>query len=94
MSRQNEVEPEREGPRCPECKAALRFSHVEYAGRGTEVAVLRCSTCGAVVRGPARPRQARSAGRSSRRSHAPVDEGPPANPVIDPELARRLLGGD
>ena len=94
MTRQNDGEPEREGPRCPECKAGLHFSHVEYAGRGNEVAVLRCSSCGAVVRGPARPRQARSAARSSRRSHAPVDEGPPVNPVIDPDTARRLLGGE
>ncbi|MBJ7608380.1 MAG: hypothetical protein JF887_02965 [Candidatus Dormibacteraeota bacterium] len=29
------------------------------------------------------------AGRSRR--HQPIAEGPPSNPVIDPELARRLL---
>lgn len=85
---------DREAPRCPNCKAALSFSHVEYGGRGSEVPVMRCSGCGNVVRGQSRPRQARSQQRSSRRERAPIDEGPPANPVIDPEIARRLLGGE
>lgn len=83
---------EREAPRCPECRAVLRFSHIEYAGRGQEIAVRRCTSCGAVVRGQPRPRQAKTGGRSERRARAPLDEGPPANPVIDPEVARRLLG--
>lgn len=86
--------PEREAPRCPNCKAPLYFSHVEYRGRGSEVPVLRCSGCGNVVRGQSRPRQARSAERSRRRARAPIDEGPPSNPVLDPETVRRLLGGD
>ncbi|HEY7928124.1 MAG TPA: hypothetical protein VIG86_12000 [Candidatus Dormibacteraeota bacterium] len=34
-------------------------------------------------------RRAATTGRSRR--HQPVDEGPPTNPVLDPELARRLL---
>jgi hypothetical protein len=84
---------DREAPRCPQCGAALRFSHIEYAGRGQEVAVRRCSSCGAVVRGEPRPRPA-SGGRSKRRPRAPLDEGPPANPVIDAEIARRLLNGE
>jgi hypothetical protein len=44
------------------------------------------------VRGAVRSdaeRQERDRGRSKR--HRPVDEGPPTNPVIDPELARRLV---
>ena len=94
MTRQSDDAPAREAPRCPECKAALYLSHVEYAGRGNEIAVSRCSGCGTVVRGQARPRQAGSAARPSRRAHAPVDEGPPVNPVIDPETARRLLHGE
>ena len=94
MTRQGESDTPREAPRCPQCRAALYFSHVEYAGRGNEVAVLRCSGCGNVVRGQSRARQARSGERSSRRSRAPVDEGPPSNPVLDPETARRLLSGD
>ena len=85
---------ERAAPRCPICNAALYLSHVEYGGRGSEVPVLRCSSCGNVVRGQSRPRQARAANRSTRRPRAPIDEGPPANPVIDPEVARRLLGGE
>ena len=85
---------EREAPRCPNCNAALYFSHVEYGGRGSEVPVLRCSGCGNVIRGQSRPRQARSADRSSRRARAPIDEGPPANPVLDSETARRLLDGE
>ena len=86
--------PERAAPRCPECNAALFFSHVEYGGRGNEIPVLRCSGCGTVVRGQPRPRQARSKERPARRAKAPIDEGPPANPVIDSELAKRLLGGE
>ena len=85
---------ERAAPRCPNCRAALYLSHVEYGGRGSEVPVLRCSSCGNVVRGQSRPRQARAPERSGRRARAPIDEGPPANPVIDPDVARRLLGGD
>ena len=79
------------GPRCPRCGTALRLSHVEYAGRGLEAPVRRCPGCGEVIRGGPRPRRAPDPTRSRRR-HAPVDEGPPANPVLDPEVARRLLG--
>ncbi|MBV8528901.1 MAG: hypothetical protein JOZ75_11335 [Candidatus Dormibacteraeota bacterium] len=67
---------------------------MEYGGRGSEVPVLRCSGCGNDVRGQSRPRQARSNERPARRAKAPVDEGPPADPVIDPEVAKRLLGGE
>ena len=32
-------------------------------------------------------------GRTARsRKHADYDEGPPGNPVLDPEVAKRLLG--
>ncbi|MDQ2959455.1 MAG: hypothetical protein M3R48_00165 [Candidatus Dormibacteraeota bacterium] len=77
---------------CPRCGAALRTSHREYAGGGNSTTVLRCSTCGHTVSATARSdadREERNRGRSKR--HRPVDEGPPTNPVIDPELARRLL---
>jgi hypothetical protein len=77
---------------CPLCGAELRTSHREYAGAGTSAVVLRCSACGHTLRGAARSdaeRQERSRGRSKR--HRAVDDGPPTNPVIDSELARRLL---
>jgi hypothetical protein len=70
----------------------MRVSHREYAGAGSSTVVLRCASCGRTVTGPARSdadRRAANVGRSRR--HQPVDEGPPANPVLDPELARRLL---
>lgn len=70
----------------------MHHSHVEYAGRGLEVIVRRCDTCGATERGAPAPRRAPSP-RSRSRGHAPVDEGPPSNPVIDPETARRLRDG-
>ena len=69
----------------------MRTSHREYAGGGTSVSVLRCPSCGHTVAGAARSdADRRPAGGRSRR-HAPVDEGPPSNPVIDPALAARLL---
>ncbi len=77
---------------CPRCGAPLRASHREYAGRGSSTVVLRCATCGHTLEGSTRSdaeREVRNRGRSSK--HRPVDEGPPPNPVIDPELARRLL---
>jgi DNA-directed RNA polymerase subunit RPC12/RpoP len=77
---------------CPRCGAQLRTSHREYAGRGHSTMVLRCVACGHTVSAPApsdEHRAARGRGRSSK--HRPVDDGPPSNPVIDPEVAARLL---
>lgn len=69
------------------------MSHREYAGGATSAVVLRCSACGHTQKEAARSDADRSpapgGGRSKR--HRPVDEGPPPNPVLDPELARRLL---
>ena len=79
---------------CPRCGAPLRPSHREYAGGGASVSVMRCSACGYAVSGPARQAADRvPANRGRSRRHQPVDDGPPSNPVIDPELARRLLDG-
>src|SRR5438132_13363763 len=82
---------------CITCGGDIRFSHREYSGDGRTVAVYRCRACGAVTkRAPmlqsdtARDAQAR--GGKSRR-HRDIDEGPPLNPVIDPETAARLLEG-
>ena len=69
----------------------MRFSHREYASRGATASVWRCRACGMTARDEARVREDTPvARRASRRP--PVDEGPPANPVIDPDVARRLLG--
>jgi hypothetical protein len=70
----------------------MRLSHREYAGAGNSTAVLRCASCGRTATGSTRAdadRRAPDAGRSRR--HQPIDEGPPPNPVLDPEVARRLL---
>jgi hypothetical protein len=76
---------------CAHCGGALVRSHREYAGGGASADVLRCRGCGRTV--STAPRQdserQRPVGRSRR--HQPVDEGPPPNPVLDPDLATRLL---
>ena len=80
---------------CITCGGETHFSHRQYAGSGRTVAVYRCLTCGAVTTGTpmlqsesSKDARART-GRS--RKHAGYDEGPPGNPVLDPETARRLL---
>ena len=77
---------------CAHCGGVLRVSHREYSGAGNSTMVLRCASCGRTVAGSTRSdadRRAAGVGRSRR--HLPVDAGPPTNPVLDPELARRLL---
>jgi hypothetical protein len=68
------------------------MSHREYAGAGNSTSVLRCVSCGHTIAGAQRSDAERHGGNRGRsRKHRPVDEGPPPNPVIAPELARRLL---
>jgi uncharacterized protein with PIN domain len=76
--------------RCAKCGGDLRFSHREYAGRGTSSAVLRCAACGDVIRDMARE-TAQAPQRHTSKRHRDLDAGPLDNPVIDPELAARLL---
>jgi uncharacterized protein with PIN domain len=76
--------------RCPACGGELAFSHREYASRGTSAAVLRCRTCGEVVRDAARETQ-QATQRHTSKHHRDLDAGPPANPVLDPITAARLL---
>jgi DNA-directed RNA polymerase subunit RPC12/RpoP len=77
---------------CPRCGAQLRTSHREYAGRGQSTMVLRCAACGHTVSGAARSDSERAVrARRVSSKHRPVDEGPPSNPVIDPDVAARLL---
>jgi hypothetical protein len=68
----------------------MRFSHREYAGKGSVAPVWRCITCGALARETARAAEPRDA-PLSRRKRQPVDDGPPPNPVISPEMAAKLL---
>jgi len=76
--------------RCPGCGGELAFSHREYAGRGTSAAVLRCRACGDVVRDSAREAP-QATQRHQSKHHRDLDAGPPANQVLDPIIAARLL---
>ncbi len=76
--------------RCARCGGDLKFSHREYAGRGTSAAVLRCTGCGDVVRDSAREAP-QAAQRHRSKHHRDLDAGPLENPVIDPSIAARLL---
>lgn len=68
----------------------MRFSHREYAGKGTSAAVLRCGACGDVSRDTARE-TVQAPQRHTSKRHRDLEAGPPANPVLDPEIAARLL---
>ncbi len=74
---------------CAACGADVRFSHREYSGGGASRVVLRCRGCGAVTSHAAAAGDDDKARMRSRKP--PVDEGPPRNTVLDPEMARRLL---
>ena len=86
---------------CRLCGAATRFSHTAYVRAGESVALYVCTSCGTAYRGgmrggdqPGGP--ARPGGSARERKRPPVDEGPPANPVLDEDTARLLreaLGG-
>ncbi|MHB1522886.1 MAG: hypothetical protein ACYCS9_05040 [Candidatus Dormibacteria bacterium] len=71
------------------CGARVGRSHLEYLGGGRSLPVYVCSGCGLGYRGdgPTAP------AASSHRSRKPLPEGgSPENPVLDPEIARRILG--
>jgi uncharacterized protein with PIN domain len=76
--------------RCAKCGGDMRFSHREYAGKGMSAAVLRCASCGDVIRDAARE-SAPVVQRHTSKRHRDLDEGPLANPVLDPDIAARLL---
>jgi hypothetical protein len=84
---------------CRLCGSPTRFSHTAYQRAGVSVALYVCTSCGTVFRGGTRggddqPAPARGGGRERRRPT--IDEGPPANPVLDEATARMLkeaLGG-
>jgi uncharacterized protein with PIN domain len=76
--------------RCAKCGGDMRFSHREYAGKGMSAAVLRCVSCGDVIRDSARE-AAQVTQRHTSKRHRDLDAGPLANPVLDPDIAARLL---
>jgi hypothetical protein len=76
--------------RCAQCGGELRFSHREYAGKGSSAAVLRCAACGVVTRDAARATTQTPQRHTSKR-HRDLEAGPLENPVLDPKLAARLL---
>lgn len=76
--------------RCPKWGGDMRFSHREYARKGMSAAVLRCASCGDVIRDAARE-GAQAVQRHTSKRHRDLDAGPPPNPVLDPEMAARLL---
>lgn len=77
---------------CRLCGSPTRFSHTAYQRAGMSVALYVCTSCGTAFRGGIRggdePAPARSGGRERRRPA--IDEGPPANPVLDEATARML----
>lgn len=81
--------PEGGRPACPLCGAELRLSHRQYAGGGRSAPVLRCTGCGNLVHGVARPDAPRHPPPAGRRRPLP-DEGQPDNFVLDTETAERL----
>ena len=71
------------------CGGRVGRSHLEYLGAGRSLPVYVCSGCGLGYRGdgPAAPAE------PSHRSRKPLPQGgAPDNPVLDPEIARRILG--
>ena len=84
---------------CRQCGAQTRFSHTAYVRAGESVALYVCTSCGTGYRGGSRgadDRQQRDNRPMRDRKRPPVDDGPPANPVLDEATARMLreaLGG-
>ena len=71
------------------CGARVGWSHLEYLGAGRSLPVYVCSGCGLGYRGDG----ASAPSPSPRRSRKPLPEGgSPDNPVLDSEIARRILG--
>ncbi len=65
----------------------MAWSHRQYLGRGRSAAVYICTGCGLAYRG----REGQPEVAPARRRQRPLpDQGPPDNPVLDAELARRL----
>ncbi|MGC1185464.1 MAG: hypothetical protein WBA31_10015 [Candidatus Dormiibacterota bacterium] len=76
------------------CAQRIRWSHLQYLGRGKSAPVYVCSGCGLVFRGRGEE-GGRESAPAQRRRPLPA-EGSPDNPVLDEEVAaklRQLLSG-
>ena len=83
-------------PRLPEaracpCGGAVRWNHTAYLGHGESAGVYTCQRCGLAYHGPLRVRSDPGRGRRHQQTPAVALGGPPANPVLDPATAERLL---
>ena len=70
------------------CGQRTRWSHLQYLGRGGSAPVYVCVGCGRAYRGGAAEG---SSQKAVPRSRKPLPAGgPPANPVLDEEVAAKL----
>ncbi|HEY6538540.1 MAG TPA: hypothetical protein VI138_05800 [Candidatus Dormibacteraeota bacterium] len=70
------------------CGQRVRWSHLEYLGRGRSAPLYVCVGCGLSYRGQEGEGERRA---SAARSRRPLpEEGPPSNPVLDEATAERL----
>ncbi len=70
------------------CGQRIRWSHLQYLGRGRSAPVYVCVGCGRAYRGGAAEG---SAQKAEPRSRKPLPAGgPPDNPVLDQKVAAQL----
>lgn len=70
------------------CGHRIRWSHLLYLGRGRSAPLYHCAGCGLVYRG-SEDTGARMPAVARKQRPLP-EEGPPANPVLDEEIAAKL----
>jgi len=76
------------------CGQRIRWSHLQYRGRGRSAPIYVCVGCGLVFRG--REAEGGSESTSAKRKRPLPAEGSPDNPVLGEEVAaklRQLLSG-
>ncbi len=70
------------------CGQRIRWSHLQYLGRGRSGPLYVCAGCGLVYRG--REEAGALAPAVARKRRPLPEEGPPLNPVLDEEIAAKL----
>lgn len=89
----NELPPIPDGRICTNCSGKVVFSHRSYMGRGSEMSVFRCVSCGSAYGSAGAHNRnsdaTKNMGRSKKRKPLP-NTGPPDNPVIDAATAALL----